>query len=69
MRTAKKLTGEKYYEYILCYDNDLLCISQDPKNRMNDIQSILKFKNYQVETPDFYLGERLKKKYLGWKEV
>ena len=36
---------------------------------MNDIQSTLKFKNIKVETPNFYLGEKLKKKDLGGKEV
>ena len=36
---------------------------------MNDIQSAFKFKNNKVETPDFYLRAKLKKKYLGRKEV
>ena len=45
MGTATKPTREKYYEYILCYDDYLLCISHDPKKPMNDIQSTLKFKN------------------------
>ena len=69
MRTATKPVGDKYYEYILCYVDDLLCIFNDPNKPMNDIQSTLKFKNNKVETPDFYLGAKLKKKYLGGKEV
>ena len=36
---------------------------------MNDIQSTLKFKNNKVETTNFYLGEKMKKKDLGGKEV
>ena len=36
---------------------------------MNDIQSTLRFKNEKVQTPDFYLGEKLKKKDLGVKEI
>ena len=36
---------------------------------MNDIQSTLKFKNNKVETPNFYLGEKEKKKELCGKEV
>ena len=35
---------------------------------MNNIQSTYKFKNEKVETPDFYLRAKLKKKYLGIKE-
>ena len=69
MRTSTKPNVEKYYEYILCYVDYLLCISHDPNKTMNDIQSTLKFKNIKVETPNFYLGEKLKKKDLGGKEV
>ena len=69
MISATKPTGEKYYKYILCYVDYLFCISYDSNRPMNDIQSILKFKNNKVETQDFYLGEMFKKKYLGGKEI
>ena len=36
---------------------------------MNYIKSTLKFKKNKVETPDLYLWEKSKKKYLGGKEV
>ena len=58
MIPATKPTGEKYYEYILCYIDDLLFISHDTRTPMNDIQSTLKFKNDKVEEPLFYLGEK-----------
>ena len=45
MRTATKHTGENYYESILCYEDYLLFISNDPNKPMNDIQFNLKFKN------------------------
>ena len=68
MINATKPTGEKCYEYILCYVDDLLCISHDPNKSMNDIQSTLKIKNKKVEMTDFYIGENLKNKGLGGKE-
>ena len=60
MRSATKPIGEKYYEYILCCLDDLLCISHDPNKPINDIQSTLKGKKDKVETKYFYLGETLK---------
>ena len=36
---------------------------------MNDIQCTLKSKNDKAETTKFYLGEKLKKKDLGGKQV
>ena len=69
MINATKPTGEKCYEYILCYVDYLLCISHNTNNVMNDIQCTLKFKNDKVETNDFYLESKLKKKYLGEKEI
>ena len=42
MRTSTKPTREKCYEYILCYVDDLLCISHNTNKPMNHIQSTLK---------------------------
>ena len=46
---------EVLWIYFMLYQL-FLCISHDSKKLMNDIQSTLTFKNYKVETPDFYLG-------------
>ena len=51
-----------------CYFNNLLCISHDPINHMNGIQSTLKFRNNKLEETDFYLGETLSKKELNGKK-
>ena len=56
MRPATKGDGEEYYEYILCYVDDILCISHNPSRPMNDIRSSLKFKGDKFEEPEFYLG-------------
>ncbi len=68
MRPATKNTGEKYYEYILCYVDDILCISHDARRPpMEEIQSTLKFKKNKIEEPEFYLGAKLEKKKLNGK--
>ena len=33
-----------YYEYILCYVDDILCISRDPGIAIGQIQAVFKFK-------------------------
>ena len=69
MIPATKPTGEKYYEYILCYIDNLICMSHNPRRPINDIQSMLKFKNDKVEEPNFYPGAKLSRKELNEKQV
>lgn len=56
MRPAMKPNGFKYWEYILCYVDDILCISHDPHKTMKLIQSKFKLKDDKMEPPDNYLG-------------
>ena len=69
MRPATRPTGETYYEYILCYVDDILCISHDARHPIDEIKKTLKFKNDKIEEPDFFLGASLKKKELNGKKV
>ena len=69
MRPAVKQDGERYYEYMLCYVDDILCISQDPRRPMAEIGSRLKFKKNKVEPPEFYLEAKLAQKYINEKPV
>ena len=64
MRAATKPDGEAYYEYILCYVDDILCISHDAERPMKQIGNTMKFKGNKIIEPEFYLGARLKKKQL-----
>ncbi|CAJ1929451.1 unnamed protein product [Cylindrotheca closterium] len=64
MRAAVKPDGEKYYEYILCYDDDILCMSMKAKEVMKGIGRVFKFKKGKIEPPESYLGASLRKKYL-----
>ena len=44
LRLAAKLDGFKYYEYILCYVDDMLCISHNPRKSMKSIKEDFKLK-------------------------
>jgi hypothetical protein len=67
MRVATKPDGEEYYEYILCYVDDILCISAKAKEVMEQLQKKFKFKKDLIEPPENYLGARVRKKVVdGW---
>ena len=61
MRPAMKSNGFKYWEYILCYVDDLLCIHEDPSIALKQIKNNFKFKDDKMEEPDTYLGGDLSK--------
>jgi hypothetical protein len=62
LRPAVKADGMKYYEMVLCYVDDILCISMDPMGTMERIKDKFKLKNNEVKTPDVYLGGTLELK-------
>ncbi|CAJ1933595.1 unnamed protein product [Cylindrotheca closterium] len=72
MRAAIKPDGEEYYEYILCYVDDILCMSENAKDVMEQISYKFKFKkdkieqpeSYKIEQPESYLGAGVKRKVL-----
>ena len=55
MRPAMKDTGFKYWEYILCYVDDVLSISHKPINALNGIKAKFKLKNDKMDEPYIYL--------------
>ena len=69
MRPAVKHDGEKYYEYILCYVDDILSISMEPERPMKEIQRAFKFKNDLIKPPEFYLGAKLQEKVINERKV
>ena len=56
---AKKADGEEYYEYILCYVDDLLVISEDTTKVLQGVQAVFKFKDNKIVCPKVYLGAQL----------
>ena len=69
-RPAVKPDGFEYYEYILCYVDDLLAISHDAQKVLNSVQDTFKFKDDKIDKPDVYLGAQLDKMsvdgFEGW---
>jgi hypothetical protein len=61
LRPAKKSNGFEYYEMFLCYADDILAMSDDPKSTLTALTSVLKLKDDKVEEPDVYLGAQLGK--------
>ncbi len=54
----------RYYPYILCYVDNILCIHHDPKSVMGEINKYLPLKPSSVGDPDIYLGAKLKETRL-----
>jgi hypothetical protein len=59
LRPAHKPGGEKYYEYVLCYVDDLLAISASPEGIMKSVQEKFKLKGDKFGPPSDYLGAQL----------
>ena len=64
LRPAVKPYGFKYYEYILCYVNDVLYIFHNPRRLMKRIHENFKLKDNKIEPPDIYSGAKLAKMKL-----
>jgi hypothetical protein len=54
----------RYYAYILCYVDNILCIHHDPMSVMKEINSYLPLKPSSMGDPDIYLGAKLKETRL-----
>ncbi len=65
MKKACKEDGTEYYEYVLCYVDDVLCCSVDPKKIMDLIGKSFTVKPDSVHEPDFYLGAQVRKVELS----
>ena len=59
LRKAVNDDGFKYYEMVLCYVDDVLCISHEPMKNMKGIQRKFKLKDDKIDEPRDYLGATL----------
>jgi hypothetical protein len=50
----------RYYAYILCFVDDILCVHHDPMSVLNLINVYMPLKPSSVGDPDIYLGAKLK---------
>ncbi len=49
-----------YYSFILCYDNDILCIHHNALSIFDQLDKYMKLKPSSMGDPDTYLGAKLK---------
>ena len=63
IRPEVKANGFEYYEFVLCYVDDVLSISHDPQKTMDGIKNTFKLKNDKIEEHKNYLGADLKNDY------
>ena len=54
-----KPDGSEYYEYIMCYVNDILSVSLDTKSTLQSLQGQFKLKGNKIDPLDMYLGAQL----------
>ena len=52
----KEKYGFKYWEYVLCYVDNVLCISKNPIHTIKGIQSNFKLKDNKMKKPGVYLS-------------
>ena len=61
IRLAVKANGFEYYEFSLCYVDDVLSISHEPQKKMDGIKKTFMLKNDKIEEPENYLGANISK--------
>jgi hypothetical protein len=69
MKKNTKADGFQYWEYVLCYVDDVLVISHEPQQVMDYLNSKYTMKKSSVKPPDEYLGAEIRKYDKGTKEV
>jgi hypothetical protein len=69
MRPKAKPNGDKYWEYVLCYVDDILCVSHEPQTVMDYLASRYTLKKESVREPNAYLGAVVKKWMIESAEV
>jgi hypothetical protein len=50
----------RYYAYILCYVDNILCVHHNPMSVLNFVNGYMPVKPSSVGDPDIYLGAKLK---------
>ena len=62
MRPAVKADGQEYWEYILLYTDDCLCISEHPERTLrNQVGKYFQLKEESIGPPKIYLGGNVRK--------
>ena len=65
IRPATKPDGNRYYEMVLCYVDDVVSISAHPMEAIEGIKAVFKLKGDKAEPPEMYLGGGIAKVSTG----
>ena len=65
LRQAVKPDGEHYYEYVLCYVDDIMSILYEPSRALKQIQEKFKLKKDKMSPPEIYLGGNITKQIIN----
>jgi hypothetical protein len=63
-RKARRPDGSEYYELLLTYVDDILCISLDPKATIDFIGDVYEIKKGSEKRPDTFLGAQIYRHHL-----
>jgi hypothetical protein len=61
MRKARRSDGSEYYEYLLLYTDDCLCISEHAEAALREIDKYFSLKEKSIGPPKIYLGGKVSK--------
>ena len=61
MRPAQRPDGSRYYEYVLVYTDDILCVSCDPSTILVHLDQHFMLKHGSIGPPTQYLGSSIGK--------
>ena len=61
MRPQSKPNGDKYWEYVLCYVDDILVVSHNPQKTMDVLSAKYTLQEGGVKEPDAYLRAEIHK--------
>ena len=61
MRSATRTDGQDYYDYILLYVDNCLCISENPKPALIQVDKYFPIKPAYLGPPKTYLGGKVSK--------
>ena len=65
MKPASKPDGTEYYQYVICYVDNVAVAMENPKVFMDELGRRFTLKDGSVKDPDMYLGADVKKRYIA----
>mmetsp|Transcript_634 Transcript_634/g.1507 ORF Transcript_634/g.1507 Transcript_634/m.1507 type:complete len:118 (-) Transcript_634:25-378(-) len=56
MRIETKKDGSRYWAYLIAYDDNIVCCSEDPRKQLESIDQRFTLKDGTIEIPTLYFG-------------